>query len=152
MTFRRATPRDAAALTVLAFAAKRHWRYSEALIRLWRADLTVTPAFVSRHEVWCALEGWRIVGFYALSREAETCELEHFWVRPEHLRRGIGRRLFLHATATARALGARRLEIASDPNAEGFYRRMGAGRIGEVGARPAGRVLPLLAVDLTTPR
>jgi GNAT superfamily N-acetyltransferase len=148
MTFRRATPHDAPVLTALAFAAKRHWRYSEALIRLWRADLTVTPAFIAGHEVWCALDGWRIVGFYALSFDAEVAELEHFWVRPRRLGLGIGRRLFVHATATARALGARCLEVASDPNAEGFYLRMGARRRGEIVARPAGRTLPLLAVEL----
>jgi GNAT superfamily N-acetyltransferase len=148
MTIRRATPRDAAALTALAFASKRHWRYSEALMRLWRSDLTVTPAFVAQHQVWCALEGWRSVGFYALSQQGDTCELEHFWVLPRRMRIGTGRRLFAHALELGRSLGARRLEIASDPHAEGFYLRMGARRIGEVVARPAGRTLPLLAIDL----
>jgi len=37
------------------------------------------------------------------------------------------------------------LEIGSDPNAEHFYLRMSARRIGD---RPAGRPLPLLAYIL----
>src|SRR5207302_7733682 len=40
------------------------------------------------------------------------------------------------------------LEIASDPNAQGFYRRMGARPVGFVPSRPRGRRLPLLVVDV----
>ena len=44
--------------------------------------------------------------------------------------RGVGRSLFLHALERTRALGFRALEIESDPNAEGFYLRLGAHRVG----------------------
>jgi GNAT superfamily N-acetyltransferase len=53
-------------------------------------------------------------------------ELEHLWVSPEHIGTGIGRALFDHAVRRAAALGATTLSIEADPNAEGFYRRMGA--------------------------
>jgi predicted N-acetyltransferase YhbS len=64
--------------------------------------------------------------------------------------RGIGRALFLHAVNKARELGARTLYIESDPNAEGFYLRMGANRVGVVSGKVAGlfRELPLLAYEL----
>jgi hypothetical protein len=39
------------------------------------------------------------------------------------------------------------LRIASDPFAEGFYRRMGARRVGVVPSTPRGRTLPLLLLD-----
>jgi hypothetical protein len=42
----------------------------------------------------------------------------------------IGHSLFLHALERTKALGFRELEIESDPNAEGFYRRLGARRVG----------------------
>ena len=45
--------------------------------------------------------------------------------------RGIGRALFEHAVEQARRLGSHALKIESDPNAEGFYKRMGAHRVGE---------------------
>jgi hypothetical protein len=38
--------------------------------------------------------------------------------------------------------------IASDPHAEGFYRRLGARRVRWVASKPAGRRLPRLALDL----
>ena len=58
--------------------------------------------------------------------------------------------MFIHAAGVAAATGATVMEIESDPNAEGFYKRMGATRVGEVAAEIEGekRVLPLLRFDL----
>jgi GNAT superfamily N-acetyltransferase len=146
---RRARVADAPALTRIAHAAKRHWRYPDAWIRLWDADLTVTPGFVRRHPTWCAVRGGRVVGFWAVSGRGATRELEHMWVDPRHIGAGIGRALLAHCEDRLRRMAVTRLEIASDPNAEGFYRRLGARRIGEVPARPDGRTLPLLALTIS---
>lgn len=146
---RRARAAEAAALTRIAYAAKRHWGYGDELMRLWTADLTVTEELVSAQPVYVAVRAARLVGFYALSREGDLFELEHMWVDPPHLGTGIGTRLFDHAAATARSLGGVTMRIASDPNAEGFYRRMGARRVGEVASSPVGRMLPLLIFALS---
>jgi GNAT superfamily N-acetyltransferase len=151
LLIRRAQPADAHALTRIAHAAKRHWGYPETLIELWTADLTVSGDFVDAHPVHCAVRGSDVLGFYALSGADEVFELEHLWVDPAHMGAGLGTLLFEHAIATVRSLGGSLLRIESDPNAEGFYRRMGAHRIGEVAARPPGRVLPLLVFDLGAP-
>ena len=45
MRIRKAHSVDAEALPAIAHAAKRHWRYSEEYIGLWRDDLTVTTDF-----------------------------------------------------------------------------------------------------------
>ena len=81
-------------------------------------------------------------------------ELEHLWVLPEHMGLGLGRALFDHALGRAAALDAEVLGIEVDPNAEGFYRRMGARRVGEIVYELDGRerVLPLLAVEVRSPR
>lgn len=148
IAIRRARPEDAATLTRVAHAAKRHWGYPDEWIRLWSPDLTVTPAACAGEPFYCAVEVGEIRGFYGLSNHGAAFELEHMWVEPRHMGRGIGARLFRHALETARELGGTTLEIASDPNAEGFYARLGARRAGERAATPPGRTLPLLAVDL----
>ena len=140
---------DASALTRGAHAAKRHWKYPEDWIRLWRDALTVTPGFVARHPVWCAIRGASMLGFYALSGVGPVRELEHLWVLPAHIGRGVGARLLDHAVVTLRAEGARVLRIASDPHAEGFYLAMCARRIGEVASTPRGRTLPLLVIEVS---
>jgi ribosomal protein S18 acetylase RimI-like enzyme len=148
LQIRRARPADAAALTRIAHAAKRHWGYSDDLIELWRDDLTVTAEFLHAHPAYAAVQDAEIVGFYALSHEADVVEIEHLWVDPSHMGAGVGRRLFDHAVTIARGLGGAVLKIASDPNAEGFYRGRGARRAGDVASIPQGRVLPLLFFDL----
>lgn len=145
---RKAVPRDAERLTEVAHAAKRHWKYPARWIRLWRDDLTVRPRFISTHAVYCAVRGRELAGFYALSGRAAHFELEHLWVHPAHLGSGVGTRLFAHALKRVRAAGGTSLEIASDPNAQGFYRKMGARPVGFVPSRPRGRRLPLLVVDV----
>jgi GNAT superfamily N-acetyltransferase len=141
---RRVEPAEAARLTAIAHAAKRHWGYADELIALWGADLTVTPDEVMERAFWCAEAEGAIIGFCALSRDG--AELDHLWVDPPAMGRGHGAALFRHALACAHARGGDVLRIASDPHAEPFYLRMGARRVGEVASIPAGRVLPLLAI------
>jgi GNAT superfamily N-acetyltransferase len=146
----RATPGDAEALTRISFAAKRYWGYPERWIARWKEALTITPDFVRHNEVYAATLDKEIVGFYALVGEGrEKIELGHLWVAPEHIGTGVGRLLFDHAVRRAASLGAEVLSVEADPNAEGFYRRMGARRVGEISYPIDGqrRVLPLLVVD-----
>ncbi len=146
----RCTPEDAARLTEVAHASKRHWGYPEHYIEEWRPSLTVTPEMIEAHQVEALRIDGQVAGFYVLIRSGARMELEHFWVDPPWIGRGLGRELFVHAVESARDLGAEFLDILSDPNAEGFYRRMGAVRIGDVAAPVDNteRYLPRLTLAL----
>jgi GNAT superfamily N-acetyltransferase len=133
-TIRRARAADAAVLTAIAHAAKRHWGYPEHWIRAWAEELTVTRAYVAAHPVYLAEWETEIAAFYALRDLESRWLVEHFWVRPVSMGLGIGRLLFLHAVETARTGGCAQLLIDSDPNAAGFYERMGAQWCGTVSA------------------
>lgn len=148
-TIRRADPADAARLTEIAHAAKRHWGYPERWIRAWQADLTFTPDFIEQHDVFAATDGGDLVGCYALCFDKQRGWIEHFWVWPEAMGRGVGRALFAHARVHAARRGATRLEIESDPHAAGFYEKLGARRIGETVYELEGepRVLPVLEIS-----
>lgn len=150
-TLRRSTASDAPALTRVAHAAKRHWGYPERWIELWKDALTITPEFISNNQVYVALVNGEIAGFSALVVTENKVWLEHLWVLPKHIGAGLGKTLFIHAAGVAATTGAKVIEIESDPNAEGFYNRMGAKRVGEVVSTIDGekRVLPLLAFDLS---
>jgi GNAT superfamily N-acetyltransferase len=152
MEIRRATPDDAEALTGISFSAKRYWGYPGHWIEQWEEALTITPGFISRNEVYAAVVEGEMVGFYALAGHGRAIELEHLWVSPEYIGTGIGRALFDHAVSKAASLGAEVLSVEADPNAEGFYRRMGAVRVGEHSYSIDGqkRVLPLLVMKVRT--
>jgi GNAT superfamily N-acetyltransferase len=146
LAVRPAEPADAPALTEIAHAAKRHWRYPESWIAAWGDVLTVTADYLARHLVLVAESGDRAVGFVALEDHGAYWEIGHLWVLPSAMGRGIGRRLFQQAAAEAAHRRPGVLRIESDPNARSFYERMGARLVGEV-PRPVEeteRVLPVL--------
>ena len=146
----RATPDQAKALTQIAFAAKRHWGYPEHWLEIWSPTLTVSEEFIEKNDTYTAYVAGEPAGFYAILVENNKASLEHLWILPEYMGKGIGAKLFRHALSRCRELGAHTLEIESDPNAQGFYERMGAKKvkdaIGEVDGQP--RVLPVLEIPL----
>jgi GNAT superfamily N-acetyltransferase len=152
----RATPELAAALTRIALAAKRHWRYPERWIELWTPELTVTGGYLAANPAYAAVANGEPVAFYGVVPlpAEQVARLDHLWVRPDWIGRGLGRTLFEHAVATAAALGARRLVLDADPYAEPFYRHMGARctgeRIGEVEGQR--RSLPIMELELAEAR
>ena len=150
MMIRRATAAEAALLTTIALDAKRYWGYPEHWIKHWEADLTITAEFIRDNHVYVAESDGEVRGFYALCvTGADAAELEHMWVTPACIGTGVGKELFLDAMERAAALEVRGVEISADPNAAGFYERMGAKQIGEVDAPMDGqaRKLPRLKIE-----
>lgn len=130
MEIQRAVLEDAAKLTEIAFAAKRHWGYPDRWIQVWKEVLTIKPEFIASHETFKAHVDGQTLGFYMLVARSKQMSLEHLWVVPGMMGQGIGRALFSHAVQRAKALGVQAIHIESDPNAEKFYQRMCARRIG----------------------
>lgn len=89
-----------------------------------------------------------IVGVIALSFDRDRAEVEHLWVDPDAMGEGLGRALFEEAAALARERGAKRIDIDADPNAERFYEKLGARRVGATPSHPPGRSLPRLVFTL----
>ena len=149
----RASSGDAEVLTRIAFASKRYWGYPERWISHWSETLTITPEFVRDDDVYVAVVGGEPIGFYALTGRGRDLELEHLWVSPAWIGSGAGRLLFEHAMDRAAARGAKHVEIEADPNAEGFYLKMGARRASENVYEIEGhrRVLPRMVVELPQP-
>lgn len=139
-------------LTTIAHEAKRHWGYPEHWIKHWQEELTISPDYLATNQVFLAEKDDQILGFYALIIRQEKAELDHLWVAPEYIGSGVGKELFIHAMQSATRRNVSEIEILSDPNAEGFYRKMGAHRIGETASEIDGqpRSLPRLTVDPTT--
>ena len=146
---RAARPDEATLLSELALRAKGHWGYDATFLEACRADLTVAPEEIAAGTIVVAARHDDLRGFYQLLVTGEVAELDDLWVEPSAIGEGIGKALWQHAVATARARGCRELRVQSDPHAEGFYRRMGATRIGTKGSSVIpGRALPLLRLAL----
>ncbi len=133
-TVREAKPEEQRELTRLCVRATRHAGYDDAFIDRSMPALTVTLPLISAGCVLVAQESSsEIVGVVAVMTTPlqGVALLYGIFVDPARWKRGIGRVLFRAAIARAREMKAGALMIYAEPSAEGFYRRMGAIRIGE---------------------
>ncbi|MBN1525365.1 MAG: GNAT family N-acetyltransferase [Spirochaetales bacterium] len=132
-----ACAQDAPRLTEIAFAAKRHWLYPEEWMDVWKDELTITPEYINRHMVFTASYNDRIVGFYSVVKNTERHHiglilidkgywLEHIFIDPAFIGRGIGTRLIGHLRTECRFRNIDKVLAFVDPNAEGFYKKIGA--------------------------
>jgi GNAT superfamily N-acetyltransferase len=149
---RKAERSDAEVLSGIACSAKKHWGYPEEWLCEWSASLRITPLMIEANPTFLASREDEAIGFFMLIRAAPPLRLEHLWVTPPWIGRGIGRRLFDYSVKIGQSLGERGFDIESDPNAEGFYLRLGARRIGVLKSTVAGhnRETPLLRYDFPT--
>lgn len=146
----RAIPDKAEELSRISFESKSHWGYPSEWMAAWTEALRIDRDQIATHATFVARQDNELLGFYLLQNDGEKAVLEHLWVRPSQIGKGLGRLLFVHAVEQARTRGAKFIEIESDPNAEGFYHRQGARRVGTVNATVAGcpREVPVLRFQL----
>jgi len=145
---------DAPRLTALARAAKAHWGYPAAWLEAWQDALTITPDYIETHTVLVANteSGARsVIGMCALEDHQDHWELAHLWVDPRAHGLGAGRALVRQVLAiAARRRPGSVVRVESDPNAAGFYQRLGAREVGSVPAPMDGdrtRTLPVFEFD-----
>ena len=148
MRIREGTEGDFERLRAIAVEAKAHWGYDRALVEEWAHDGDFEPESLRRRLLYVAEEDGRPVGWAALIPRGEVGWLEDLWVDPAWIGRGLGRALFEHVAAAARERGARRLEWEAEPNAHGFYERMGAAYLRDSEETEWGRVLEVVGVEL----
>lgn len=147
---RAAKQDEAGLLTELAMRSKAHWGYDATFMARCREELTVTGEKIrlARYDYRVCVEQDRVVGFHALEwLDNDRASLEALFVEPGDIGKGFGKQLISDAKKRARAHGAGEILIEGDPHADGFYRGVGALKIGR---RPsgsiAGRWLPLYSL------
>lgn len=130
-TVRRATARDARRLTRLVQASGAYEGPYAPMVAGYR----VGPDYIETHRVFLAAGAdGRVLGFYALL--LDPAELDLMFVADAAQGLGVGRRLVEHMKGQARDAGVDAVRVVSHPPAEGFYREVGAERVGTVAASP----------------
>ena len=130
-TIRKARPEEATTLSAIAMKAKAHWGYAKEQLEVWgREFLTVSSEYISEHHVWGACMRSVAVGFSGVSIRETEAELDHLWILPDYIGQGIGKQLFLYTAQRIQEMGYAEMVFTSDPHADGFYRKLGAERIG----------------------
>jgi ribosomal protein S18 acetylase RimI-like enzyme len=145
-----AKPEYADSLTAIAIAAKSYWKYPARWIELWTPQLTFSPDYFLENESWMLEKDGVPIAFYTLLDKDGIEWIENLWILPDYIGKGLGRQLFEHAMNLARTRGYTLLQLEAEPNAIGFYEKMGMRRIGEHQYELEGqpRILPLMEISL----
>lgn len=147
---KRVHPAQANELSRIALASKAHWGYPQRWLEIWSPQLTFSPEYFEQNEGWVAIIEGKPIGFYTLQAENGNVSIENLWVLPEYIGKGVGKALFQHAVGLSRQRGDKVLRLEADPNAVGFYEKMGMTKAGEhqyeVDGEP--RLLPILEMKL----
>jgi|SRR4051794_10657477 GNAT superfamily N-acetyltransferase len=126
LAIRLAAVGERAALEALQRRASMHWgRYRDQLAAHPDA-IQIPDEQFEQGLVRVAEEGEQVVGFSVLlPASGGACELDGIFVEPERMGTGAGRALIEDATRIAGAGGAQLIEVIANPEALGFYRRLG---------------------------
>lgn len=145
-----ATPEQAHELTRIALASKAHWGYPQHWLEIWAPQLTFSPEYFEKNEGWVAILDEAPIGFYTLQEENGNACIENLWVLPGFIGKGVGKALFLDAVERARGRGYKTLQLEADPNAAGFYEKMGMSEVDEHQYEMEGqpRTLPIMEMKL----
>lgn len=151
---KRANDKESDTLTAISFASKRYWKYPQEYFDVWKDELTITPDYINQNEVHVAKVDGKAVGFISIVEVKDEFQagelliqkgfwLDHIFVHPNFIRKRVGSKLISFATELCRQKNIRFLHIFSDPNAKGFYDRIGAQFIDEVPSNIKGRTVSL---------
>ena len=144
ISVRGACPGDFERLRELTFESKAHWGYDRDFVGAWADGL----GFEGGCERWVAELDGEVVAWSGLTPpEKRIAVLDHLWVDPGWMGRGLGTRLFRLAADRARELGAERLEWGAEPNAVGFYEKLGGRKLRDH-VTEWGRLAPWMGLDL----
>ena len=145
---RPARPDEGEQLREIAIAAKGHWGYEPDVVRQWAAGGDFSEQGLREKHVFVGDVDGRAVAWAALIARGEVVWLDDMWVEPEWIGKGVGSLLFRHAVERAAELGGKTMEWEAEPNAIGFYERVGGRYFRDSEPTEWGRVLPVMGVDL----
>jgi GNAT superfamily N-acetyltransferase len=144
---RRGSPAEGARLKEIAIASKGHWGYEPQRVREWADRGDFARETLERLALFVAEAGGRTIAWASVEARGEAAWLADLWVEPAWIGKGVGTSLFRQAAEHARESGARVLEWEAEPNALGFYEKMGARRLRD-STSEWGRMLSVMGVGL----
>lgn len=147
MKIRKALLSEANELSEFALHSKATWNYSEEFILACKEDLTITEEYIKNNFVYVLENDNTMIGFFSFLRNENA--LDFLYIHPRYKGKGYGKILWEYVIQQANELGIKSFTIDSDPNAKGFYLKMGAKLIGETPSTVfEDRLLPLLKYDV----
>lgn len=126
-----AQPGNLGQINELLRLSKAYWGYDSDFLDRFMAKLGITHAYMQQHAIKLFYVDDHLAGFFNFSFNTDGLfELDNFFLHPNYIGKGIGRKLWQACCQEAKQQGENEFIIWSDPNAEPFYVKMGCEKIG----------------------
>lgn len=156
---RAAKTHEAAHLSEISLQSKKYWHYPDEYFQIWADELRVSPEYIKDNVVFVFEMEGVVVGYYSVVEMVEDriisgieitqgFWLDHMFILPEYIASGIGKEMFVHLHGWCQANGVVKLKILADPNARGFYEKMGCSYEKDYPSTIPGRTTPLLTLSI----
>jgi hypothetical protein len=108
------------------------WSYSSKEIEEVAEKLAITTEFVDK-SVCCVAElNGSIKGFFCIDpSQSEKTNEAKFYIEPDSIRKGLGTILWNQVILELKNKKIQRFKFLVDKNAQGFYEKLGAVKVGE---------------------
>ncbi|HHY63724.1 MAG TPA: GNAT family N-acetyltransferase [Clostridiaceae bacterium] len=141
---------DIRELNRIAYESEAYWGYDQEYMDKFRKIYKVTGEYVKSNPTFIFAEGERIIGFYSLKKNDNETELEFFYIDPQYIGKGYGKKMWDSLADYCKSEGIKSFMLVTSPQARGFYEKMGAVVVEEVESLlRAGRKIPRLMYNVT---
>jgi N-acetylglutamate synthase-like GNAT family acetyltransferase len=146
LTFFDAKSKHIDLLRDILINSKSYWGYSKKQLEIWKSNLKFEDDYITRNTVKLIYKKIDVIGFFAIVKgdTVKHNELDHLWLLPDAIGKGYGNQAFEQILLECKRLNITDFYIVSDPDAEGFYLKKGAVKVGEVYSESQKRMLPKL--------
>lgn len=149
MRIEKANTTDSEILTQITKKSKAYWGYSAEQIQKWEVNLTISPDYIKEHDVFKLVKDKVIIGYYSyLFEDEKNVKMDNLFILPEYIGKGFGKYLFLDFLNRMKEAEIQTIQLDSEPNAEGFYLKMGFVKIGAFETSIKDRFMPIMKMKL----
>ncbi len=149
MEISRVVANEHKTITKITKSSKAYWGYQQEWMQMWEDELTISPDYIRGNKVYKATYNAKIAGYYSLSFiNDKVAELDNLFVLPKFIGKGIGKKLMHHAIETAQFLGLHQIVLEADPNAVGFYEKLGFVVVGKKETKIAGKFFSVMELAI----
>lgn len=116
---------DIPAINAVIKASKSYWPYDPKYVEEALKLLCIDTQWLDNHlgyTIFCD----HVCGFMGVEIHEVQWHLEHLWINPSHIRRGLGRLAVNRLLQEADKAGIHKITLLPDPPAEDFYLKLGA--------------------------
>jgi GNAT superfamily N-acetyltransferase len=113
-------------LNNIAFLSESHWGHDKNMMAVFKEEYRLTQEYLKNNKVFNMMLGGNIIGFYAFNMTQEIPELEYFYLKPEYIGMGYGRKLWDEAIEFCKNNKIKTFVFVAGSEVKKYYLKMGA--------------------------